>query len=205
MMPELDDLLKMKVVYEHPDASKVHLQKDLPYKHVHSNELLMDVCYPPNMHSETELPAVIFIHGESMQDTPLDLKDSGQYTSWGRLAAASGIIGVTFNHRASQACTRLEEPTSDIEDAISYVRTHLEDVDENRIGIWLCSGAGMYGLRVAMKDHHPYIRCIVSYYATMDLLTYRDSLPSSVTDKTLQEFLAHIISVNNPKKLSLYL
>lgn len=52
-----------------------------------------------------------------------------------------------------------------------------------------------------MKDHPFYVRCIVSYYATMDLLTYRDSLPSSVTDKTPQEFSGTYYLDKQPEKI----
>jgi hypothetical protein len=87
--------------------------------------------------------------------------------SWGRLAAASGWIGVPFEHRNSRACTALPEVASDLDDLIAFVCTQIPEVDPDRLIVWVCSGGGVYGLRAAIR-HADYVRCAVVYYAFLE-------------------------------------
>ena len=60
------------------------------------------------------------------------LKDMASYVSWGRLVAASGMIGVTYtNHEAKDAHAML-----------AYLRANAAalGIDDQRIAIWACSG-----------------------------------------------------------------
>jgi len=52
----------------------------------------MDIYRPPAASRSLLLPAVIFISGIGS----LDLPDWGQNAGWGRLVAASGLIGITY-------------------------------------------------------------------------------------------------------------
>jgi len=62
--------------------------------------VLVTVYLPIGLPRSTRRPAVIFIHGgripPNLRTTP---KDWGAYVSFGQLVAASGFVGVTFNHR----------------------------------------------------------------------------------------------------------
>jgi len=40
-----------------------------------------------------------FVSGDAPWEILKDLKDWGVYVSYGQLAAATGFVGVTFNHR----------------------------------------------------------------------------------------------------------
>jgi acetyl esterase/lipase len=117
---------------------------------------------------------VIFVHGDGPPEFLKDAKDWEQYISWGQLIAASGTIGVTFNHRSTEMLTKLYEAASDVDDLIAFVRddSKMLGIDANRIAIWTCSAGGPIGLRSALRDAPPYVRCIVSYYAISDLKVY---------------------------------
>ena len=84
----------------------------------------MDVYVPPDLSENEKRPVVIFLHGGGKTDyTP---KDWGVYTSWGRLIAASGFVGVTFTHRLEYPTASLEKAAVDVLDAIKYVRANAE-------------------------------------------------------------------------------
>ncbi len=142
------------------------------------------------------------MHGERQHDTPMNLKDGGQFTSWGKLAAASGMIGIPFNHRPSQQYTRISDPASDIADLIEYVRTKIARVDGERLCVWVCSAGGASGLTVAMRDTPSYIRCIVSYYAFMDTLVYRNQFPPEARLEELQKYSPKSYLSQRPEALA---
>jgi dienelactone hydrolase len=170
----------------------VDLRADLAYKTIGNDELLFDVYRP---RSDAPVPAVVFVHGDGPPEVLADAKDWGQYTSWGRLAAASGLAGVTFNHRSTLGATELREVATDVDDLISHVREQgLElGLDSDRLCVWTCSAGGPVGMRVALAGHH-YVRCAVCFYAMLDLRQLRDQIPDTVADDVLEDFspLCHL-------------
>lgn len=156
------------VVYRVDGMDKVKVIADLDYAKSGSEFRKMDVYQPPNLAKTDKLPAVIFIHGgASERFTP---KDWGIYTSWGRIIAASGMIGVTFTHRLGFPQTVLEEGMSDVNAAINYVRANADalNVDKDRICLIAFSAGGPM-LSGALREKPEYVRCIVAYYAFMDI------------------------------------
>src|SRR6185436_4340683 len=96
-------------------------------------------------------------------------KDWGAYVSLGQLVAASGFVGVTFNHRF-YAWESLGDSQSDVMDLIDYVRDNAEllGVDKDRIILWSVSAGGIF-LSRPLQQAPPYIRSIVAYYSELDL------------------------------------
>ena len=172
-----------------PGMERVQVRRDLAYKPGEGAPWLLDLYLPGDyQEGDTPRPAVIFIHGEAQFNTPTDMKESGQYTSWGRLVAACGLIGVTFTHRASQEFTHLQDPAEDIDDVVRYLRTQVREVDVERLGIWACSAGGSYGLRAAYRVHTSSVRCVVAYYAMVNPMVYREMLPATIDEAILREF-----------------
>jgi acetyl esterase/lipase len=97
------------------------------------------------------------------------MKESGQYQSWGKLAAASGLVGITFNHRY-HAPGMLEQSAQVVVAAIGYFRTHANtfNLNPNRLCLWTCSGGGSQ-ICFALREQPVYIRCMVLYYTLLDL------------------------------------
>ena len=94
----------------------------------------IEVYTPPA--ATGRLPAVVFVSGYSDPGGEpffgCKLKDMASYVSWGRLVAASGMIGVTYtNHEARDAHAML-----------AYLRANAAalGIDDQRIAIWACSG-----------------------------------------------------------------
>ncbi|MEO6391884.1 MAG: hypothetical protein ABIP75_08545 [Pyrinomonadaceae bacterium] len=96
---EMARKVMMPVVYRLPGMDQVKIVPNLKYTKTEDPNVLMDVYLPAAAPKDTKRPLVIFIHGRARTDyTP---KDWGVYTTWGRLVAASGMIGVAFTHRLS--------------------------------------------------------------------------------------------------------
>jgi len=96
-------------------------------------------------------------------------KEWGVFISYGQLAAASGWVGVTFNHRF-YALDRVRDAQADVDDLIAYVRANATTlgIDPDRLTLWAVSGGGLL-LSHALRDTPPYLRCLIAYYALLDM------------------------------------
>jgi acetyl esterase/lipase len=174
------------VVYKMAGTEKVKVIPDLNYTGSDSPYRKMDVYVPPSLGKSERLPAVLFIHGgASERFTP---KDWGIYTSWGRLIAASGMIGVTFTHRLGFPKTLLTEGAADVADAINYIRTNADtlNIDKDQICLIAFSAGGPL-LSAALREKPVYVRCLVAFYAFMDL-QQSEVHRNSETPETVKKF-----------------
>ena len=159
-----DAISKRMVVYKVPGVDDVAVRRDAEYRVTDKSTLTMDVYYPPDSKSGSRMPAVVFVFGypDSTIQASIGskLKEMGQYTSWGRLTAASGMVAITYETR---------EPTADIHKLLAYVRQNAASlmVDENRIGIWACSGNVPMALSLLMQESSHHLKCAVLYYGFM--------------------------------------
>lgn len=120
---------------------------------------------------------MVFLNGVGGQPD-LSLKEWGIYQSWGRLVAASGWIGVTFESRGGGPSV---DASPDIADLLRFVRTHGArlGIEADRVAAWMCSANVTSGLRVLMQDadSNPPLRAAVVYYGTSDAPRIRTDLP----------------------------
>jgi dienelactone hydrolase len=174
------------VVFEVAGMGEVDVRTDLAYMTAGDVELLFDVYRPA---SGEEPPVVVFVHGDGPPELLADAKGWGQYTSWGRLVAASGLAGVTFNHRSTLGATELHAAAGDVNDLIAEVRKRSDELglDPDRICIWTCSAGGPIGMRAALARHE-FVRCAVCFYGMLDLRHLRDQIPDAVSDAVLEDF-----------------
>ncbi|MBV9959433.1 MAG: alpha/beta hydrolase, partial [Acidobacteria bacterium] len=158
----------MPVVYSVPGMDKVIVRSELKYTNVNDPNLLMDVYLPPGLAKGERRPAVLFIHGGANSENRA--KDWGVYTSWGRLVAASGMVGVTFTHRLGFPKPFTAEAASDVTAAITYVRAHADElnIDKDRLCLAAYSAGGPM-LSIALRDKPEYVRCLVAFYAFLDI------------------------------------
>lgn len=158
----------MPVVYTVAGMDKVKIIGNLKYTKSNDPNILMDVYQPPDLSKNEKRPAVIFIHYAAKPEyTP---KDWGIFTSWGRLIAASGLVGVNFTNRLEYPEKSLENAAQDVSAAISYVRANADklNVDKDRICLFAFSAGGSM-LSLAMRGDTPFIKCVVGFYAFMDI------------------------------------
>lgn len=162
------EIVMMPVVYRVPGMDKVQVKSDLKYTNVNDPHLLMDVYIPPRLAKDERRPTVLFIHGGVPAGRPA--KNMGIFTSWGRLVAASGMVGVTFTQRLGYPNPQLSEAASDVNAAINYIRANADslNIDKDRICLAAYSGGGPM-LSIAMRDKPAYVRCLVAFYAFLDI------------------------------------
>lgn len=159
--------LKMPLVYTTSGMDAVEVTRGLVYRKDGNISLEMDVYRPPNLKANERRPAVIFLHGSTSLAMFPPPTTWGVYQSYGRLMGASGLIGVTFNHRLGDGA---EKGFGDARAAIEYVRTHAADlhVDPDRLCLSAYSAGGPL-LAIAIGDPQPYFRCLVGFYSVLDI------------------------------------
>lgn len=196
----LRELVMTPVVYRVPGMERVTVKSNLKYTDADNPYLLMDVYSPPGPSKGERRPAVIFIHGSAGAESKA--KDWGIYISWGRLVAASGMVGVTFTHRLGYPKPLLNEAGSDVDSAVAYVRANADSlgVDKDRICLAAYSGGGPL-LSAAMRDRPQYVRCLVAFYAFLDV---RQSEPhrANETPETLARFSPITYLANDAERIA---
>jgi dienelactone hydrolase len=167
-----EDMYHMPLVYQVPGMEAAEAHRDITYKTADGTDVKMDIYVPPALPAGARVPVVFFIHGGFIPKTITFLpKEWGVFQSYGRLAAASGFVGVTFNHRY-WGWTRedMERSFGDVMDAIRYVRSQAGEyhVDPDRVALWAFSGGGPH-LSIPLREKLGFVRCLVSFYAILDL------------------------------------
>lgn len=164
----VQELVRMPVVYRLPGMERVTVKSNLRYVATGEPHMLMDVYAPPGLAKSERRPAVLFIHGTVPPGSPA--KDMGVFRSWGQLAAVSNMVGVTFTHRLGFPKLMLNEAAGDLNAAINYIRANAAElnIDKDRICLAAYSGGGPL-LSVALRDKPAYVRCLVAFYAFLDI------------------------------------
>jgi len=173
------------VVYSLPDMGAAVQKKDICYKSAADKDLLLDFYLPPDLESKVSFPGVIFVHGGPVAPDR-DVKESGQYQSWGTLAAASGLVGITFNHRY-HSLEMLPQSAKDIEEAFAFIRQNAKEyhINPDRLTVWVCSGGGPQ-ISFLLRDKVDFVKCLIAYYAILDLSEitfFTEALGSSTAKK----------------------
>ncbi len=199
--PEVREMARkvmMPVVYRVPGMDRVKVVQNLKYTKTDDPNVLMDIYLPPDIAPTQKRPVVIFIHGGVKTEyTP---KDWGIYTTWGRLIAASGFVGVTFTHRLEYPNKSLENAAQDVRAAIDYTRINAGkyNVDKDRICLIAFSAGGPL-LSLAMRGETPFVRCLVGFYAFMDI--QQSDYRKTETVETLKAFSPITYLQNDANKI----
>jgi acetyl esterase/lipase len=176
----LVEIAPKRVVYSIPGMEQLSPRKDLVYKQAGPLALTMDVWSP---RQPGPRPAIVFVHGGPIPgNLRTQPKDWGIYLSYGQLAAASGFVGITFNHRLF-GLDRIADAQADLVDLVTRIRadaaTH--GIDRDRICLWAFSGGGAM-LSAAFDGKLPGVRCVVSFYGVLDRRPQRAEIPPSISD-----------------------
>lgn len=158
-----DHISRKRVVYQIPGMDAVTIRRNVEYRTT-DPALTMDLYYPPDTKITARIPAVVFVSGypdpgfEKM--VGCKFKEMGSYISWGQLTAVSGIVAITYTNI---------EPAADVKTLLQYIRENAASlgIDENRIGLWACSGNVPNALSVLMHERGDYLKCAVLCYGCM--------------------------------------
>lgn len=162
-----EQIAKKGLVYTMPGVDAVTVRRDMEYRVTEAGALTMDLYYPPHSKSGARIPAVVFVTGASDEGARrilgCALKEMRSYVSWAQLAAASGLVAITYTNR---------EPATDVHAVLQHVRQNASslNIDEHRIGAWACSGHVPNALAVLMRGAQDYLKCAVLCYGyTLDV------------------------------------
>lgn len=188
---EMLTMLRAPLVYRVPGMDAVTVRQGISYRGATEGEPRMDVYAPTSLAEGERRPAVLFVHGGPISPVlPLAPVEWGIFRGYGALAAASGWVGITFNHRYF-GFDHLEQAAGDLAAAIAYVREHADalGVDADRLCLWAFSGGGPL-LSDALREQPAYLRCLVAYYTVMDLrpLAGAEGVPDTVSAEILRRF-----------------
>jgi len=156
-----DHITKKPVVLTLPAMPDVVVRRDVAYQLGTDTPSTMDLYYPPLATTGARLPAVVFVSGGTDAGMKKALgctfRTMASTTSWARLAAVSGIVGIAYSNREA----------ADVHVVIRHARHHAEQLglDSSRIGVWASSGNVPMALSVLMKDRE--LACAVLMYGYM--------------------------------------
>lgn len=158
------DITRRAVVYTLPGVDAVSVRVDLEYRVTAEAALAMDIYYPPGVGIGSRIPAVIFVSGYPDPGVQARLgckqKEMQSYISWARLAAASGLAGITYTNR---------EPDPDGRALLDFIGLSAAGlgIDETSIALWACSGNVPMALSLLMRERPDRFKCAVLCYGFM--------------------------------------
>lgn len=166
-----ENIFEKNVVYRIPGMDQVEISADIHYSSIDSEYLLMDIYRPKGAAPGDSYATVLFVHGGPISESwGINPKEMGQYQSYGRLLAASGMVAVTFNHRLFDVQS-FPDSEEDLLQALDFVRTNSSsyNIDPERICIWYVSFGGPL-LSIPLRRDLSFLRCLIAYYAPLDLM-----------------------------------
>ena len=177
--------------------SGARVERDLVYRSDGDRVLKLDVYRPASPSGAS--PVVFLVNGDAPEEIIRTAKDWAVFRSYGEHLAARGLVGVPFNHRSSSRM----EPTSvaqDVQAAIAFVRDNAEDfgVDPDRVGVWVFSAGGPFGLAPLLQRCPDWLRCAAGFYTIWDLAPLRASLPWATNESVQQWSCVTALDAKNP-------
>ena len=149
------------VVYDVPDTKKVKLTPGVTYFKDSSSELQVDIYSPPGAKQNEKRAAVIFLN--AIGDQPNNkVKSWGIYSSWPRLVAAHGMVGISMDANSSRIQESLASLFSFIEkDGAKY------GIDATRLGVYAASANVTQSTIYLMSDRASKgVRAAALYYGS---------------------------------------
>src|SRR5262245_24850062 len=130
-----NQIAKLRVVYELPNAPEVTVCSNIPYAAADGETLTLDVYRPAA--ATDPLPVVLFVTGYSdigmRAFVGCNAKDMQSYVSWARLIAGIELAAVTYTTTS---------PETDVHGVLNHLGTNGKalGIDPTKIAVWSCSG-----------------------------------------------------------------
>jgi hypothetical protein len=142
------------LAYELPGMDEVEVL-NITYAYHGDRPLTMDVYYPPGIADDMQLPAVVFGLGYRMSSQAL--RNAHFYTSWGRLVAAAGMVGIAYD---------TEQPDQDLKILMTFIKENAAAlrIDPAKIGFHSTSANPPTVMSYLMQEGRNGIQFSVYYY-----------------------------------------
>src|SRR5260370_7074100 len=141
----------------------VVVQPEVVFGRAGDRELALDVYLPPD-EGGGRWAGGLLVGGTSDRGTMRGVRGWGQYVSWGRLAAASGLAAVVAEHRSLTEAS-LDQLAGEVTAALAWCRRQgpAFGVDPDRLAVFGVSARVPPALAATMA-HPGDVRCLVCYY-----------------------------------------
>lgn len=160
------------VVYDTPATRNVKLTSEVTYFKDDRSDLKIDIYTPPEARAGEKRPAVVFLNAIGDQPTN-KVKNWAIYSSWPRLVAAHGMIGISMDADGS----RIQDSLKAVFDFIAREGAK-HGIDPDRIGVYAASAnttqANVYLMGPSAS---PGIKAAALYYGGAPQGTIRKDLP----------------------------
>ncbi|MBX7173345.1 MAG: tetratricopeptide repeat protein [Pyrinomonadaceae bacterium] len=157
------------VVYDIPATKNVTVKTDVPY----AGNLTIDVYSPPNAKPNDRFPAVIFLNAIGDAPNQMKVKKWGIYSSFPRLVAAHGMIGISMDMDGGRIQENLKGLFDFLEkDGVKY------GIDSTRLGVYAASANVTQGSIYLLGENvSKNIKAAVLYYGGVPNSAFRRDLP----------------------------
>ena len=162
------------VVYDVPAARRVVLRGDVPYMRGANGDLTLDVYVPPGLRPGERRGAVVFLNavGDGADSTE-KVKDWAIYSSWPRLVAAHGLVGISMDADRD----RIQESLRGVFRYLSARGAEL-GVDASRLGVYAASANVSGAAQLLLTDSAPAgVKAAAFFYGGVPDQTLRRDLP----------------------------
>jgi len=157
----VQDFLRRRICLTLPRMSEVVVRRDVPYVKGDGSRV-MDIYDVPRSASRSR-GAVVIVPGYPDRAPAADrrgYRDIGWTTSMAQLAAASGLVAVTYTTTS---------PEADLQEALRHLHAHAADydVDPRRLGVLAVSGNAPTALSAVRKSAATPLACAVFEYGCL--------------------------------------
>jgi tetratricopeptide (TPR) repeat protein len=167
------DPISFGVVLDDPEVINVQVKKDIIYLKDSAGSLGMDIYLPPKIKADEIRPAIIFLNAIGDRPGERKIKSWGIYTSWPKLMAAKGFIGISMETDGS----RVQES---IRSLFSFLQKNGSkyNIDANKLGVYAASANVRESVNYLMNDKaYNGIKAAVLYYGGPPQGPFRKDLP----------------------------
>jgi tetratricopeptide (TPR) repeat protein len=169
------DPLSFGVILDDPATKKVTVKNDITFLTDEKGILKADFYFPPGLKSADKRPAIIFLNavGDQPGAGQRKVKSWGIYTSWPRLMAANGYIGISMESDGA----RIQESIKGLFKFISEQGQQF-NIDKDKLGVYAASANVTQSVAYLMSEKADRaIKAAVLYYGNTPAGPYRKDLP----------------------------
>ena len=161
------------LVLQHPDMKMVEVKSNVTYLSDSKGTLKLDLYVPPGTKATDRLPAIVFLNAIGETNEQMKVKDWGIYSTWPRLIAAYGYVGISMECDGNRVIESIKGVFSFIEkEGAKY------NVDASRLGVYAASANVTQSVNYLMSaEASPGIKAAVLYYGRQPQGPYRKDLP----------------------------
>lgn len=160
--PPARDMRRMPILYSVPGMERARVEKNVVFSRAGGEELKADVYMPEKPGT---YPVVLLVSGGSVNDW----REAEFYTQMGRMLAAQGMVGVSYDKRFPRIADSVIGAHEDTLALIEHMKKNAQKygADPGRVCTWHFSAGGR--LAGSMLQEGAPVHCVALTYAVLSL------------------------------------